>query len=161
MMMKSFEELLKGICGSPVSNNLLAFDPGETTGWAHFLNGTLHKAGEEPVPVEGEVLHGEGIGALMELYQPDTVVIEDYKIYASKAKPHTWNALYTPKLIGFIQAHAKRYTSDIVMQMASSKQFCTNDKLKAWGFYPKGNPHAADAVRHGCYFLLFHKRKRG
>ena len=167
MAKMEFNSLLHKLRGEDykVPKRVLAFDPGETTGWAYFTYGTLKEAGQISVPVVNEVLHAEEFFYVVTTTDPDVVVVEDYRVYASKAQPHSWNALYTPKLIGYIQAvcHSRFEVGrqpKMVMQMASSKQFCTNDKLKAWGFYQKANPHANDAVRHGCYYLLFHGRRQ-
>ena len=44
-------------------------------------------------------------------------------------------------------------------QMASTaKTFATDKKLREWGFWERGMRHARDAIRHGCYFLLFYKK---
>lgn len=137
-------------------SSLLALDPGETTGWALFCHGMLVDAGQtnkhkeiDPAVVE--------LQTLFHITRPVCVVIEDYRVYAHKAKSHSWEALHTPKLIGAIQALCTLAKAEAVLQMASSKQFVTNDKLRTWRMYLRGRPHANDAIRHGCYYLLFNK----
>lgn len=156
--MSDFKSLLQKVRGKDwqAPPEVLALDPGETTGWALFEYGLLVDAGQTNK-------HKEVVTAVTELQMlfrmtnPSFVVIEDYRVYAHKAKSHSWEALHTPKLIGAIQALcAVRGTADI-LQMASSKQFVTNDKLRMWKMYYKGKPHANDAIRHGCYYLLFNK----
>jgi len=50
---------------------------------------------------------------------------------------------------------------DITKQPAHiAKSFCTDKKLKDWGFYQKAHRHANDAIRHGAYYLLFGPIKR-
>ena len=144
---------------------LLSIDPGETTGWSYFEEGQLKHYGQIVIPTfKDSRIDAMDLWYLFERYKPDAVVIEGYRIYAAKAKHHTWSALYTPKLIGYLEAicqHSNRAVKDVsyYIQMASSKMFCTNEKLKRWGYYPAGERHAADAIRHGCYWLLFHGRK--
>lgn len=163
LLVVTFEELLKKTYGSTIQlpDRLLALDPGETTGWAVFRSGQLASYGQIVVPTfKDSRIDARDVWALFRTVEPDVVVIEGYRVYASKAKHHTWSALYTPKLIGYVEAVCQHDDIPYYIQMASSKMFCTNEKLKRWGYYPKGEPHAADAVRHGCYWLLFHKRGR-
>ncbi len=125
-------------------------------GWAHFHNGTLQRCGE----IQKEKLHLQALEleALIVDVKPTHLVVEDYRIYAGKLREHTWSSLYTPKLIGVIEFLGAKYELERIMQMASSKHFCTNEKLKKWGFYTRGLPHAMDAIRHGCYYLLFGRK---
>ncbi len=162
--MSDFKSLLQKVRGKDwqAPPEVLALDPGETTGWALFEQGLLIDAGQTEKHKDIVAAAAE-IQTLLRATNPSTVVIEDYRVYAHKAKSHSWEALHTPKLIGAIQALcAVRGAADI-LQMASSKQFVTNDKLRTWNMYYKGKPHANDAIRHGCYYLLFNKElnKRG
>lgn len=51
------------------------------------------------------------------------------------------------------------YQWEGIKQMAvTAKNFCTDDKLKQWGFWQAGQKHARDSIRHGCYFLLFFRK---
>jgi len=138
---------------------LLAFDPGQTTGWACFCRGELVAVGQTSKidAVEKALPQLEDV---FERIHPTLVIIEDYRVYAHKAKAHSWNSLHTPKLIGAIQALCSLRKIPVVMQMASSKQFVTDEKLKAWNMHNKGMRHALDAIRHGCYYLLFDKGAR-
>jgi hypothetical protein len=151
---------------------LVCLDPGETTGMAVFrgpdfrllLCGQLDTA-ELGRGVEAlqELLRSvlgaqtSGVEAGAETGSPRTyVVIEDYKVYGWKTEQHTWAELHTPKLIGAFVTLCIMYNLPYSMQMAvQAKQFCTDDKLKAWGLYKPGLRHARDAIRHGIYFTLF------
>lgn len=131
---------------------LLSLDPGETTGWAVFKEGDLFDCGHLRT-VEG---FAEAIFSMVHKWTPNVVVVEDYKVYGWKTKDHSWSGLHTPKLIGAIQAVCAINNIPIYMQMAqTAKGFCTNDKLKKWGMYSSTKKHAMDAIRHGCYWLLF------
>jgi hypothetical protein len=134
--------------------SLLVIDPGETSGYAVFKHGQLINSGSIDAPgVEGQAMKVLG---LVCLYKPTQVLVEDYKIYASKLAQHTWSSLNTPQLIGAIKHICEQNKTPITFQMASTaKQFCTDDKLKQWGFWKRGDKHARDAIRHGCYYLLF------
>ena len=158
--MISFDELMLGVRGTDYipPERLLAVDPGETTGWAYFENGILRSSGQ--IAHRDLGIMSTKIQELIGDILPTHVVAEDYKVYRSKAKSHSWSGLYTPKLLGAIEFICGMSNIPLTLQMASSKQFCTDAKLKIWGYYCKGNPHTNDAIRHGCYFLLFHKRRR-
>lgn len=159
-MIRTFHELLTEIRGPSYKTpkRLLSIDPGETTGWALFVDGRLFD--------KGQISHRDlqemssAVHELFTIHSPTSVVVEDYKVYGAKAKTHSWSSLFTPKLLGAIEFICNFRKVPLVMQMASSKQFCTDEKLKQWKYYGKAQPHANDAIRHGCYFLLFHKRRR-
>ena len=133
--------------------DLVALDPGETTGYAHFHAGKLVSSSQLPthrikvsVPILQKVI----------LPSTSLVVYEDYRIYAWKTESHAWASLHTPKLLGVIETVAHLTDTPTFTQMAQqAKQFCTDQKLKEWGYYQPGLQHARDAIRHGCYYLLF------
>lgn len=160
----TFGELLTGVRKKPyiAPVSLIAVDPGETVGFAWFRKGDLRHAGQtswRELPDEDTIKTlGLFFQRLLINYEPVHVVIEDYKIYEHKSKMHSWSDLITPRLIGAMQIICHLREIPLTMQMASSKQFCTNGKLRHWGYYKEGMPHANDAIRHGCYWLLFHKR---
>lgn len=130
---------------------LMSLDPGETTGWAFFEGGDLADSGETG-PDDTMIETHDLIYDL----EPDMLVIEDYKIYGWKANTHQWSSLFTPRLIGAIELTCILYDIDIHKQMAQeAKGFCTNKKLKQWNYYKTGKPHVRDAIRHGCYWLVF------
>ncbi len=156
-----FTTLLQKACASrnrtPFMGRLLALDPGETTGWAWFDKGTLERAGQ---------LTCVGSKGFLEVannlctFNPSIVICEDYRVYSHKSEQHIGSTLYTPRLIGaveFICADAA-VPKPVYLQMAgTAKGFCSDAKLKEWGFWSRGERHARDAIRHGCYWLLFGK----
>lgn len=143
----------------PAPTNLLALDPGETTGWAYFEITDLKECGQLDTKDQDNM-----VGAIQELLartKPAICVIEDYRVYGWKAKDHSWAELHTPKLIGVIRALCYLQKIPTVLQMAyQAKNFVTDDKLKAWGMYSKGQRHARDAIRHGCSYMLFAKPEK-
>lgn len=133
---------------------LLVLDPGETTGWAVFENGKLTAAGQ------GRTIEGWNvIGDLFEDIHPSMVLYENYRVYAHKLERHSNSEVYTLRLVGVIEYICERaFNIPHHNQMAQqAKGFVSDEKLKAWGFWNKGQRHARDAIRHGCYFLLFDK----
>ena len=130
---------------------LLAIDPGETTGYATFVKGKYFHSGiiQFSATYDWQLLFAT---------TPDIVVCEEYRIYGGQRLAHTGSKVETVRIIGVIEYMCRQYYIPIHMQMASShKNFCTDDKLKEWNFYKGINKHARDAIRIGCYWLLFHK----
>lgn len=158
-MALAFSELVTKSCLNrkvkPFEGKLLSLDPGETTGWALFQNLELHSAGQiKEAPVMPHVAN------YILTTRPDIVVCEDYKVYHWKCAQHSWSNLFTPRLLGVIEHTC--ITADppipLVFQMAGVvKGFCSDEKLKQWHYYKTSQPHARDAIRHGCYWLLFGK----
>jgi hypothetical protein len=141
-----------------VPSRLLALDPGKTTGWAFFYNGTYYRSGAIPG-------NAKQIKKLLDDSRPELVVIESYRIYASKAQQHVHSDVPTLQLIGAIRYICETATPTIptVFQTAAQgKAFCTDDKLREWGFHVRGTGavHANDATRHACHFLLFSRYDR-
>ncbi|MNU55816.1 hypothetical protein D3C71_449010 [compost metagenome] len=152
-----FEELLTRTRGGGFIPpfRLLALDPGHTTGWSIFEDGKLTLSGQAATEANGwEEIHG-----LFEWAAPTMVIYENYRVYEHKLARHANSEVYTLRLIGVIE-----YLCDIVHkipkynQMAlQHKGFCSDDKLKSWGYYDLGHKHARDSIRAGTYFLLFNK----
>lgn len=152
-----FEELLLKRRGADFKapKQLLVLDPGHTTGWALFLNGRLAAQGQALTEAKG----WQEIDDLFEYAFPTMVLYENYRVYAHKLERHSNSEVYTLRLVGVIEYLSEvKYKVPFYNQMAhQAKGFVSDDKLKAWGMYKPGMKHARDAVRHGCYFLLFDK----
>lgn len=140
--------------GFKAPERLLCLDPGETTGWAVFEHGKLTASGQARTIESWDVIH-----QLFVDVKPTMVLYENYRVYAHKLERHSNSEVYTLRLVGVIEFICE-ILFDIVHhnQMAQqAKGFTTDEKLKAWGFWKSGHRHARDAIRHGCYFLLFDK----
>jgi hypothetical protein len=133
----------------------LCFDPGHTTGWAAFSQFDLISSGEIDTDDMSKATHE--VELLISEYQPDVIVIEDYRVYKWRAKHHAGSDMLTTRVIGCIETLAIMcQIPHIVKQPAHiAKGFCKDIKLREWDMYQKGHKHARDAIRHGCYFLLF------
>lgn len=158
----TFEEFLKLYRSQHIPlwkppKTLLALDPGETLGWARFSEGSLKDFGETSLCVTKPFL------ALTALCcgsrPPDVIVSEDYKVYPWRLREHSWSTGYTMRILGMLEGIAEEHSIILFKQMALSptKGFCHNRRLREWGYYIKGGAHARDAIRHGCYWLLFSK----
>jgi hypothetical protein len=137
-------------------SNILALDPGETTGWAFFAGLELLQCGQINTS-DASVAPKALISLLNEFHPVVQIVMEDYRVYQWKAKDHAWNPLLTPRVIGMVEMFAYQSDIPVVKQSAQTgKGFMTDDRLKEFGFYRRGERHARDAIRHACQYLLFH-----
>lgn len=138
----------------------LCFDPGHTTGWAIFNQFDLTSSGE--IDTNDIAKATNEVELLISEYQPDIIVIEDYRVYKWRAKHHAGSDMLTTRVIGCIETLALIcHVPDVIKQPAHvAKGFCTDQKLKEWNLYKKGEKHARDAIRHGCYYLIFGALKK-
>lgn len=149
--MDNFSHLVsrKRPAGWSAPGTLLALDPGDTLGYAVFKDGTLADKGHIPGTIRA-------ITDLLDLHEPDTIVAEEYRIYAHKAAEHIGSTIPTLRLIGAIELLCDQRAIPLLFQSAQlAKGFMTDEKLREWSYFPKTQRHAADAVRHGCYAILF------
>lgn len=147
---------------------VLAFDPGETTGFACMFNHEL--IGYEQINTKPDSIkdcwdrlsrvYDYWAGKASHFDVPYEVSCEDYRIYDWKSDSHKWSGVHTIKVVGLIQlmvAQKCKY-APIRMRMASAaKNFVTDAKLEKWGFYDmtKGMRHSRDAVRHAVFHQCF------
>ncbi len=135
--------------------HILSFDPGHTTGWAYFFDALLVDQGEiDTTSIQACI---ENAQPLFHSHRPEIVVMEDYRIYKWRQKQHVGSAMLTTRIIGSLETLAiQDFVNHVVKQPAHvAKGFCTDKKLKEWGMHKPGMGHARDAVRHGCYYILF------
>jgi len=155
--MLPFEEILtKRWENSPEKRDriILALDPGETTGLAVMSGATLLVADQLSTGIMP--VAAVRVADAIDKYNPELIILEDYKVYAWKTECHAWQSLHTSRLIGAIEYIAYRRNTPYRKQMAQTgKSFCSDEKLQTWGFYQAKKPHARDAIRHACHFLLF------
>jgi len=133
----------------------LCFDPGHTTGYAIFEGLKLVESGELATkPIETAV---HELGDIIRKVNPKIIVMEDYRVYQWMTKQHGGSDLLTTRVIGVIETFCViNFVDHVIKQPAHiAKGFCTDKRLKEWEFYKVGERHARDAIRHGCYFLLF------
>lgn len=161
MLLPKFHELstvIRRAQKTDFHGKVLAFDPGETTGWALFDRTTtttrLLGAGQVKTwPLRS------GVGTVQDLFtnfRPDIMVYESYHIYSWKANQHKNSEVATIQIVGCLQTLAIQYDLPYTAQTAQvGKQFCNDSKLEDWGLWLPGLKHARDAIRHGCYYILF------
>lgn len=137
----------------------LSLDPGHTTGYAVWKcdvqGASLLEAGQVTTWTKNDMSMDAFI-AILDKHPPHEVVFETYQIYEWKSDDHSWSQIPTVQIIGAMKMLFIQRGIKYVSQTAQvAKQFCTDEKLEQWGFYTKGLRHARDAIRHGCYRILF------
>jgi hypothetical protein len=135
--------------------HVLTLDPGETTGWALFDKGQLVEGGQwrtlSPAILADRI--AEVIGEVPNL---SLIVYEEYRVRGNKFKEHVGSEVVTIQHIGAIKVVADELGIPLVKQTAGmAKGFATDAKLRRWGLYQPNQRHFVDAIRHGCYWLLF------
>jgi hypothetical protein len=137
-----------------IEGNLLALDPGETTGWSIWADGKLKDQGQVKTwPMEVCV---PALQTVITLSSPSIVVYESYQVYEWKTEDHTWSQIPTVQVIGCLQTLLLMQKIPYHTQTAQvAKQFVSDERLEQWDFWFKGVRHARDSIRHGLYFQLF------
>lgn len=152
----------------PFVGRLLALDPGETTGWSIWDShdgGTYYeltalgqmaswdKDDNARTPIH---LVASNFPKLLKEYDPSHVVYETYRVYDWKSDDHKWSDVPTLRIIGSIETRLLDAQVPYSYQTAQvAKNFVTDDLLKHWGFYQRGQRHSRDSMRHGIYRILF------
>lgn len=159
-------EYLHYIISDVRKERILCLDPGETLGWAFFVDGHVLRCGQ--YPIHRRLAAGESFCLLLNSFIDDLVcatdesaqlidvcVTEDYVVYAHKLQANVWSSLFTVRLIGAFQLLCSERRIPVTYQMAAeAKFFGSDDKLRRWGLYQTKLKHANDAIRHGVYYML-------
>lgn len=145
---------------------ILGLDPGESTGTAVFDIPDIIKI----IPIKGdlkkwliyedELKDWREIASVVEQYEPQVIVFEEFRLYAEKAQSKTRSDFPEVKIIGQIEMIAETNKIPTYKQSASiAKTFYTDAKLKQLNLWMRGERHARDAIRHVLYFYDFNRKK--
>ncbi len=144
---------------------VLALDPGETTGWALFVNGRLSRCRQIPPLASRKPDLQRAASLLQKLNQlytgklPITVVMERFSLYGHKAKQQIGSTFPTVEVIGIIRFTCQQLGLRVVEQSASqAKSFVSDDRLRAMQLWQVNQRHSRDAIRHALYYILASKR---
>ena len=149
MNLPPFEKFIK----NPFPGVLLTLDPGQTTGYAIWYDSKFIGCGQANTStIKGSIL---GFTTwITSTVKPNAIVMEEYRVYAHKTEDHAQNDMHTSRLIGAMEYYCALKDIPYRVQGAGIvKNWATDDKLKVWDMWIKGERHARDAIRHGIYFL--------
>jgi hypothetical protein len=145
---------------------VIAFDPGETTGYCLFEEGRL--VASAALCAEDMLMLACGGGRFFnkilqnrENGKPITCVVERFTLYPGMALKMINNSFVAAQTIGIIRTLAYRTGMSIVYQAAShAKGLVTDDVLKTYSWHTRlGSRHEKDAARHAVYYLNSQFRK--
>lgn len=158
----NFSDFIRKAPNKHFKGVVLAFDPGETTGYAtyeSFKDGTklrmegLATGQVKTWPLKDAVFNFSNI---LSHVGPSKVVFESYQVYDWKKDEHSFSNIPTLQVIGCLQTLLIQRCIPFTSQSAQiAKQFVTDNKLESWGFWLEGKRHARDAMRHAIYWLTF------
>jgi len=99
----------------------------------------------------------EDVLLYLDYWQPDVVVVEEFRLYPWTAKSLGWDSMRPSQIIGAIKAWVSRcgHEVELVEQPASVRkpaQAHTRKMEKSPMF--RGKPHARDALRHAVWYTL-------
>lgn len=135
--------------------NILALDPGRTTGYALSVDGTVGYGQLRLEPREFWDFLNRYLPVDVECH----VVCEDFSF--RQGSQHEGIDLYPCELIGILKLHRTFHVDmshQLYFQPASvqgRKAYFSDKMLKDMGFYIKGVEHGRSAVKHLFYWLLF------
>ena len=139
---------------------ILAIDPGETLGYVlveltEFVGGSpnleVEDADQFQLKVDKQGFNWGSVSVVVTdllSEEPDVIVIEDYRVYASKALAHIGSRALTSELIGAICQEAGIAMIPVVRIPAGRKGLWPPARLKAkfTSDIPIPHPHAGDAL---------------
>lgn len=153
----TIERLIKIENPDRMHQKVLAFDPGETIGWSVFEGPNMVDCGQIKTK-EFKRTQIKQLKDLFRIHQPDIMVFETYAVYSWKTDDHTWSEIHTAQIIGILRWFSMIYDVPYTKQTAQiAKGFCTDEKLKDWKLWQRGERHSRDSIRHAVYWLLFGK----
>lgn len=167
----NFNEFLDAVhksrprAGGRFVGRLLALDPGETTGWSIWESSA---SGDSYALVQSGQIETwnkptHSIKPCVSIFpqlllqaRVDYVIMESYRVYEWKSDSHSWSDVPTLRIIGSMETRLIDHDIPYSMQTAQlAKNFITDDKLKEWGYWKRGERHARDSMRHALFFLTF------
>lgn len=128
----------------------ISIDPGKHNGmsiWSYDEDGNYNM-------IVSAAIHKTLLFEMLEERDLDLIIYEGYRLYADKAQTMIGNEFETPQIIGVIKYIAKKKNIPLVMQMASTKKFFDDNRLKKMNMAPP-TMHAKDSVRHFLYYYYF------
>lgn len=133
--------------------NIIAFDPGETTGICVIKSG---------ITCTFSLDFNAFLNKTSNFYFNDCIdkneitkiICESWRLYPNMAKTMIHSEFLPVQIIGMIKVISYNGATPIKFQTASAaKKMMTNDKIKQYGFGLPKIEHEKDALRHALYYF--------
>jgi hypothetical protein len=136
--------------------NLLAVDPGGSTGWARFEENRVHSFGTIVTTKEDKKPFFNWVSYV----SPDILIVENYIIRPEKSGgfDHSFSTGWTLRAIGALMYRAHELNIPIVLQNANIKQ-AASPMAFGVAYKKRANIHHWDAVLHGTYYMMKELKK--
>ena len=132
--------------------NLIALDPGGTTGYAVSVGGRFYSGQIGPTE------HHRELYDVLNNYGPNETICERFE-YRNTSRPGL--ELISREYIGVAKLFCSFMDQELILQTAAQgKGFVSDDNLKLLGLYEKGQQHARDAMRHLIYRIVNNKERK-
>lgn len=126
---------------------IAAVDPGKTTG---YFSTALD------VSKASQLDNLLGLRDVLDLDQPEIVIVEVFRLYPWQAKNLSWNEMPAAQAIGVVKLWCAECNAEYIEQPASVRKGISKEWLQKVGFWgpTRGLPHARDAARHLLYYCI-------
>lgn len=147
----------------PDQFQVIALDPGGTTGWSLFQVHPDAMTGDPDIPVMSNVewwTAGEFSGPQVQQIDQIMELVASWpaaRLVTEGFQLRQLNAQLDPVEINAVLRWAVRPRYWVAQNPSLAMSTVTDDRQKAWGFWLPGKPHARDAIKHNITFL---KRKK-
>ena len=158
---------------------ILALDPSGSfkegkgqTGWVVIEDGNISFGIIKAKTYETKYEYWQAHTDLFASVRPDHVVMEQYRLYGSKAKSQINSEMETSKLLGYLEMSLYRMKIDQTLQSAvAAKSRFTDEVLVYKGYITKDlngryyihgvnvPGHIVDALRHAMLYTLKERKK--
>jgi hypothetical protein len=138
---------------------VIAFDPGGTTGWALFQVHPEAMMGDPSIAVLPNIewwTAGEFTGNLDDQCDEAVELIASWphaRLVSEQFILRQMNADLAPVEMNAKMRWAFRPRYFTLQQPALAMSTVTDDRQKSWGFWLPGKPHARDGIKHAITFL--------
>lgn len=139
--------------------NWLSIDPGESTGWAWWENGSLREASTDSLwDVIDALSEAFGVSSTgpadLKFEGLGLIVMEDWALYPWKLKDLGWDKCRTARGIGAIELLCRLTGVQLVLQPAAIKKNAVAAGAEELFLRPlHENRHANDAIMHGVFYM--------
>jgi hypothetical protein len=134
--------------------NVIAFDPGETTG---FVVAEIDPDLSQEIKVlqSGILSMWRGAQELLFRHGAEMFIVEEFRIYPSKARTFSNSTIVPARVIGALQFLAE---CNEVLFVEQSSAVGKAMRIEQAVYDALGNRHAADAYRHIMAYVLSHNK---